>query len=303
MKKKWLQKACIMNMVGVMMFSSTAYAETVGTVTADVLNIRSQPSLSSQILSKTYYGNQVSILGKEGDWYKIKISNNENAYVFSDYINEAATPTATITTMAETTSAPITQVEYGRVNASILNLRESNSLSSAIIGKLSQYESVTILGTEGDWFKVQTSSNQVGYTYRTYITKYDPSAVSDTTSVRNQIVEYAKQFLGNPYVYGGTSLTNGVDCSSFTQQILGQFGYRINRTSATQYNNGRRISANELLPGDLVFYGYSGVISHVGLYIGDGKIIHASDPSRGILISGLYTQGKKPYIGSVRVVE
>lgn len=303
MNKRFLHRVCIMNMVGTMFFGSTAYAETLGTVTADVLNVRSQPSLSSSVLSKTYLGNQVSIIDKEGDWYKIKVGNEETAYVFSEYIKTEEVATNSEIMEVNLSDNQESTATYGRVNASILNLRAEASLSSNIIGKLNYYETVTILDTEGEWHKVQTSDNQIGYTFSTYITQYDPSAISDTSQVRNDVIEYAMQFLGNPYVYGGTSLTNGVDCSSYTQQILGKFGYRINRTSSTQYNNGRRISANELLPGDLVFYGYSGIISHVAIYIGDGKIIHASDPTRGILISGLYTQGKKPYIGSVRIIE
>lgn len=305
MNKKWVQKACAINMIGVMMFGSSAYAETLGTVTADILNVRSQPSTSSQVLSKTYFGDKVSILAKEGDWYKIQLDSSDIAYVFSEFVNETTSNPSTGTLVTETSVASVTStsIGHGRVMVPILNFRAAATLSSDVIGKLAQYETVTILATEGDWYKIQTSSNQIGYAYSTYITTYDPSAVSDMSDVRGQIVEYAKQFLGNPYVYGGTSLTNGVDCSSFTQQILGKFGYRINRTSYTQYNNGRRISANELLPGDLVFYGFSGVISHVGLYIGNGKIIHASSPSTGVIISGLYTQGKKPYIGSVRIVE
>lgn len=295
MNKKWLQKTVLLSTVMVYLLGSSVQADTHGTVTVNVLNVRSNPSTSSPIITKTYLGEKVSIISKEGDWYQIKLSDNNLAYVSSDFVKE------TITDEVKPLQAVSKTTNSGRVTVPILNLRASDSISSEIIGKLHQNTLVTILGTEGDWYKVKSNDNQIGYAFSTYIDS-STSSLASISDERSQIVAYAKQFLGNPYVYGGNSLTNGIDCSAFTQQILRKFGYSINRTSYTQILNGTRISASELLPGDLVFYGFSGVISHVGMYIGDGKIIHASSPSTGIIISGLYTQGKKPYIGSVRIV-
>ena len=101
--------------------------------------------------------------------------------------------------------------------------------------------------------------------------------------LREQIVEFALQFEGNPYVYGGTSLTNGADCSGFVMSVFAQFGYSLPRVAADQYYQSVQKSVADLDPGDLVFYG-SG-ISHVALYIGDGQIIHASTSASGIKIS------------------
>ena len=102
------------------------------------------------------------------------------------------------------------------------------------------------------------------------------------------IVAYAKQFLGNPYVYGGASLTNGTDCSGFTMSVYAHFGYGLSRSSYTQVNNGRAVSMSSLQPGDLLFYKYGGsTISHVAIYIGGGQIIHASTEETGIIISGM----------------
>lgn len=103
-----------------------------------------------------------------------------------------------------------------------------------------------------------------------------------TTATRNAIVAYAKQFLGNPYVYGGTSLTNGADCSGFTMQIYAHFGISTGRSSRDQAAKGREISVSAVQPGDLLFYASGNYINHVAMYIGGGQVIHASTPTSGI---------------------
>ena len=101
-----------------------------------------------------------------------------------------------------------------------------------------------------------------------------------------RLLQYAKKFLGNPYVWGGTSLTNGCDCSGFAQQIFANFGYTLPRTSRQQAKAGTRIPVQEAKPGDLLFYQReSGFIYHVMIYLGDGKVIHAGSEATGILIS------------------
>ena len=115
---------------------------------------------------------------------------------------------------------------------------------------------------------------------------------SDTTvsdsSLGQQIADYAVQFVGNPYVYGGTSLTNGTDCSGFTQSVMANFGIYLARTAADQSYGGTSVSLSDLLPGDLLFYSEGSGISHVALYIGGGQIVHAATESQGIIISSAY---------------
>ena len=103
-----------------------------------------------------------------------------------------------------------------------------------------------------------------------------------TTASRQALIQYAKQFLGNPYVYGGTSLTDGVDCSGFVQQIFKHFGITTGRSSRDQYANAQSISFEQLQPGDLVFYASGDYINHVAIYAGDGVIIHAANARTGI---------------------
>ena len=136
----------------------------------------------------------------------------------------------------------------------------------------------------------------------------DTSEVTGTTddsssSLRQQIVDYALQFVGNPYVYGGTSLTNGTDCSGFTQSVLANFGINISRTAGAQSQGGTSVDLNNLKPGDLLYYEGSGDygIGHVTMYIGDGKVVHASSSTTGIIVSDVDYRtpvSASDYIGS-----
>lgn len=124
--------------------------------------------------------------------------------------------------------------------------------------------------------------NNKAYTY-TYATT---RTLLSSDEARGEVLQYAKKFLGNPYVWGGTSLTNGCDCSGFAQQIFANFGYTLPRTSRQQAKAGTRIPVQEAKPGDLLFYQReSGFIYHVMIYLGDGKIIHAGSEATGIQIS------------------
>ena len=128
---------------------------------------------------------------------------------------------------------------------------------------------------------VKPWNNKV-YTY-TYTTT---RTLLSSDEARGEVLQYAKKFLGNPYVWGGTSLTNGCDCSGFAQQIFANFGYTLPRTSRQQAKAGTRIPVQEAKPGDLLFYQReSGFIYHVMIYLGDGKVIHAGSEATGILIS------------------
>ncbi|MBO5551596.1 MAG: C40 family peptidase, partial [Lachnospiraceae bacterium] len=108
------------------------------------------------------------------------------------------------------------------------------------------------------------------------------------SDVRVSLVNYSKQFLGNPYVWGGTSLTKGCDCSGYVMQIFRKYGYSLPRTSRQQATCGTKIKASEARPGDLFFYSKAGRINHVAIYIGNGQVINASNPKSGIKINNAY---------------
>lgn len=107
-------------------------------------------------------------------------------------------------------------------------------------------------------------------------------------SYKEQIVGFAKQFVGNPYVMGGNSLTNGTDCSGFVMLVYGNFGVSLPRSAYDQQFFGNAVSIDDIEIGDIISYGYNGYVSHSALYIGDGMIVHAATQEQGIIISSLY---------------
>lgn len=118
------------------------------------------------------------------------------------------------------------------------------------------------------------------------VTKAENSSLA---AKRKAVVSYALQFVGNPYVYGGNSLTNGTDCSGFTKLVYANFGYTLNRVSGDQQYNGIAVSLNDLQPGDILLYSNGGyAIGHAALYIGNGQVVHASTPSQGIIVSNAF---------------
>lgn len=117
--------------------------------------------------------------------------------------------------------------------------------------------------------------------------------------ISNQAVNYALNFVGNPYVYGGNSLTNGTDCSGFTMLVYANFGVSLPRSAPEQAYAGRSISLDNIMPGDIVVSGYDGVVCHAALYIGNGQLVHALNSNVGIVVTSLYIM---PIIDVRRVV-
>ncbi len=158
-----------------------------------------------------------------------------------------------------------------------------------VIKKVAAGTSFKIFKEFNGWFKVQLDGT-FGYLESTICKKYCvvdvttfPSLKGSTTA--DKIVNYAKQFLGNPYVWGGTSLTTGCDCSGFVQSIFKNFGYTLPRCSYEQAEIGKDVSFNEMKPGDLIFYYRGSRIGHVTMYIGNGKVIQARGRKYGIVIT------------------
>lgn len=204
----------------------------------------------------------------------------------------------------------------GYVSTEGLRVRKGPSTDTEEITSLSKNDEVKIIGQTGKWYKIDLNG-KVGYVSAKYISDTKlPETTSRSGSTLEQpeitaisttgtaIVEYAKQYLGYKYISGGTSPSKGFDCSGFTQYVYKHFGITINRTSKDQIKNGVAVERANLQLGDLVIFNNDAntKIGHVGIYVGDGNFIHASNPSDGVKIttlrSGYYNER---YVGARRV--
>ena len=289
------------------------------TVSADGLNLREQPNMNSAVLTTLSKDSEYLEVKEDGDFIEIQVDESLSGYVHKDYVTQRvefkqavsveeekqkAEEAARIKKEADDAIAKVEELKkesgqstenkdtpstsIGMIaqnpNADNGTTKEQTNHSSQ--GSTSQNTGNTA-GPGGDGSNTSTGSS-TGTSGSYQDTQNGPGSAVYDSAVRTAIVAYAKQFLGNPYVYGGTSLTNGADCSGFTMRIFEHFGVSTGRTSRDQASNGKQISLSEIQPGDLLFYASGKTINHVALYIGDGKIIHASTSKTGIIISNAY---------------
>lgn len=191
-----------------------------------------------------------------------------------------------------------------------INIREEMSTDSDVVGKIRKDGICEVLSIEEEWCEIESGeikgyiSNEFlltgveanekaeglmeeGKELETAITMMEYRYGKGVTDVQMEICEYARQFVGNPYVWGGTSLTKGADCSGFTMAVYRNYGVSLPHSSKAQANCGERVDFSELQPGDLVFYGGKN-IHHVAMYIGNGQVVHAQSAKTGIVVSSMY---------------
>lgn len=173
--------------------------------------------------------------------------------------------------------------KQGVVTASVLNVRKGVGRRTQKIGELTKNTNVTILSKKGNWYKIQYGDD-TAYVTLEYVSD-DPEVIeaANMLSVGEEIVEYAKEFIGVPYVYGGTT-PSGFDCSGFVKYVYEKFGISLPRISYDQINVGQSVSEADLQAGDLVFFRGG---DHVGIYVGDGQYIHAPRTGRNVTIEPL----------------
>lgn len=171
-----------------------------------------------------------------------------------------------------------------RALPSPLLLRNAPSEDASTVATLTAEESVFVLGICDGWYKIR-SGDLEGYLPTENVVLLKKTEES-TVEVGELLAELALTYVGYPYVYGGKS-PSGFDCSGFMQYIYAQFGYAIERTATAQLANGEEVSREELQAGDIVYFGYGSVATHVGMYIGDGQFVHASTPATGVIVSSL----------------
>lgn len=177
-------------------------------------------------------------------------------------------------------SAIAASADSGYVTASALNVRTGASTNHSVIGVLYRGAEVNVVGSENGWYIINYGGVNA-YVCGSYLSISRGTPVSRGTSVTGYaIVEYGKNFLGTPYVYGGTT-PSGFDCSGFVKYVYAHFGISLPRTSYSQLNSGVAVTRDELQPGDLVFFRNAG---HVGIYAGNGNYMHAPQTGRSVCI-------------------
>ena len=175
---------------------------------------------------------------------------------------------------------------YGQVVAGPLNVRSSPSadaekVDSLAVGTIVEIEE--LIGGAGGWYQIDG-----GYVSSDYVAQVDAAAAS-AAGKGSEIAQFAQQYVGYPYVYGGSS-PSGFDCSGFVTYVCKHFGYSVNRTASAQMDNGTAVSKSQLQPGDLVFFNNgnsSKWATHVGIYIGGNQFVHASTPTVGVIVSDM----------------
>lgn len=251
------------------------------------LNVRESAGEDAELVGKMPEDAGCEVLGTEGDWTKIT-SGEVTGYVKSEFL---------LTGEEAKAYAPQVMSTIATCTTETLRVREEPNTECEILALMPEGEEVEVLENQGDWYKVSVDS-ETGYVSAEYVTVSDELKKAMTmtevkygqgvSDVKVDLVSYACQFVGNPYVWGGTSLTNGADCSGFTLSIFAKYGIYLPHSSAAQANCGTRINAGEAQPGDLFFYGSGRGINHVAIYIGNGQIVHASSARTGIKISNAY---------------
>ena len=251
------------------------------------INVRETPGTEAEIVGKLPNNAGCEIIGTDSEWTQIK-SGKVKGYVKSEYL---------LTGEAAVAKAQEVKQTVATVTTTTLYVRDEANTDSHVITMMPEGEELEVLEVLDGWVKINVDSDE-GYVSSDYVSIATelPKAQTMTevryghgvSDVRVSLVSYATQFVGNPYVWGGTSLTRGADCSGFVMSVFANYGISLPHSSRAQANCGTKISASDAQPGDLFFYGNGSSINHVAIYIGGGSVVHASSPKSGIKISGAY---------------
>ena len=244
-----------------------------GLITGDNLNVRKGPDINAEIIKNIGKGTEVTIIDESDGWFNILLQDELKGWVHSDYVS--------------------TKPNYstGRITGDQVNLRATPAMNAQILTKLKLDTYVAVKGYIEGWYNVIDSSDREGWIHQDFVAIVLDNSNTSTPVSRSasrfaglaKLGEYAKGFLGTPYKYGSSG-PKSFDCSGFTSYVFKNFGVVLPRSSKDQATAGEKISKSDLQLGDLVFFDtvgkIDGKITHVGMYIGDGKFIHASSGSK-----------------------
>lgn len=221
------------------------------------LFVRTEPSQDSEWVGKLYEADAAKVIGPVGEWTQIE-SGNVTGYVKTEYILTGES--------AEEKAKAIVAEKKPEVDVETLDEAKAEELAAECFSYAeSKEEEAARLAEEAAKAEEEAKA-----------------AEAETVGNGQAVVDYAMQFVGNPYVWGGTSLTNGADCSGFVQSVYANFGVSMPRTSSAMRSAGTEVSYSEAVPGDVICYE-----GHVGIYIGNGQIVNAIDEAHGIGVSSV----------------
>ena len=302
---KKLVRLAVSGALAVSMLLPSSLAMYQAKVKADALYLRESPG--GEIITTLPQNTMVAVLNNSSSWYKV-VANGKEGYVSSEFL------TGSLTTDFSLGSAKI-------VCDTSVNFRSQPNTSSSVLASLRNGTVVSVTGVQGGWFKV-TYSGQKGYVHPDYLSFSNVQGSGSTGSSgsssitppsnsvsyngssekRAAVLEYAAQFLGTPYVYGG-STPSGFDCSGFTSYVFKNTVGSIPRVAQAQFDATTRVSMDELLPGDLVFFGSSASsISHVGIYVGNNQFIHSPHTGDVVKYDSLTGSYASRFQGGGRVI-
>jgi cell wall-associated NlpC family hydrolase len=260
-------------------------------VQVNLLNLRSGPGSDTELIGTLPSGTQVQMLELHGEWMKVLTPEKKEVYVFAEYVADTKPPV------------------YNYVNVNLLNVRSGPGSNHDIVTTIPRGTRVQVLEQHGEWLKVIVKENQEAFVYAPYmvasqnLVTRSASVQSYNQSLSSQIIEYAKQFVGVPYVYGGSS-PKGFDCSGFTKYVYGKFKISLPRSASGYSGVGTKVSRTDLKPGDILLFDRYGSesLGHVGIYLGNDQFIHASSSKKKVVIMRLSGYRAK-YLGARRVIK
>ena len=296
MKRKWVRTAAAFALLAVLL-ATPGFAATIGgaVVTGSDVRLRSSASTAgtSNIITEMPAGTFLLVEEQLSGWYKV-VWNGTEGYVSAAFVRFSESAEGTYSFASATGGTDV-------------NLRAAATTQSAVVKNLkSSGSALTVTGVSDQWLHVTDAAGASGYV-RSDLVRYQRKAATGaaTQSAGDQLVQTAMQYQGYAYRWGGMSPATGFDCSGFANYVCAQSDISLHRVAQDIYtNDGVAVSKAELQPGDLVFFGYGAYsITHVGIYVGDGQMIHASTSSTGVILSDInsnyYT---RMYVGAKRVV-
>lgn len=256
-----------------------AYAEKnlpkMAVINTETLKVREGQSTDSACITQVPGGEEYAIIEQHDAWTEIEVDDATTGFVSNDYIN---------VTYSLATAVSLDEEIADEEDDDDQDAADTNDNSQTTTKNDNKKNDTKKDTTSKSDKKSNTSKNTASSKSEKKETATKKSS-SKSSGTRSEVVNYALQFVGNPYVYGGSSLTKGTDCSGFTMSVYNHFGVSLPHNSGSQSGCGKRVAISDIQPGDLLFYGNGKGISHVALYIGNGKVVHASSRKTGIKIS------------------